>query len=234
MADARAAARRLPRPARQRAGRQRVPRRRHAAERGRVQPARARASRSSTKYSDQIAERMRADAGLRRRRHHALGAQARAAGRDRPRARVGARPPRRGDRRDAAACWSAASRSRSTRRRTSSTTSGCAPSPPTATIPRDVDDLTVCGARRRSWCSIDSLVEPRARRAARRRSSARTAQRKVGIVANLDGIPLGGAVEQGAGDRQRAGPAAAVPDRVRRPRQGARRDRARTSSSRSC
>ena len=94
-------------------------------------------------YSDKIMAWMKTATGLRRRRHQPLAPQAGAAREDRPRAGVAtwASPCRRSPRRST--CWSAASRSRSTRRSTSSTTSGCAPSLPFRDKPEAIGRLMV-------------------------------------------------------------------------------------------
>ena len=118
---------------------------------------------------------------------------------------------------------SAASRSRSSRRSRSSTTSGCAPSSPNRNDPQALGDLTVAtpSGELVRLANLATLSEERGPAQIDRYNR----QRKVTIVANLDHLPLSAAVAQIDRRARRARPAAALPRRVHRPRQGARRDR---------
>ena len=173
MDDARADPGRVSRPAHQRAGRQPVRERRARAsaelEFNLARPDLEQARRSTpTSSIDGHARRRRASSTSTRR----SSSQARAAGRDRPREGVATWASTSQDiAGDAAARWSAASRSEVQGGATSSTTSGCAPSRPTADDPHDIDDLTVASPRGAAGAARQPGAA-RARSAARRRSTA--------------------------------------------------------------
>ena len=184
MDDARAHPAGLPGPAHERAGHQPARDRRVAHRRRRAQPARAGPARACRSYADRLMAGMRADA----RASSTSTPRWRCARRSCGSTSTARRPPtsgstcrtsRRRCRRSSPAC-----RSRSSRKATSSTTSGCAPTPGRRRTPQDIADLTV-------------QSRERAARAARQRraAAARTLgpaqidrldrQRSITIVGNL-------------------------------------------------
>ena len=135
-------------------------------------------------YADRLMRRHARDPGLRRRRHHALGPQARAAGR-RSTAR---RPPT-----SASACrtsprrcgrWSAASRSRSTRR-TDEQYDVWLRADADRRRRRATSTTSRCRRRRGELVRLANLVRPAARTRGPAQIDRYNRQRKVTIVANL-------------------------------------------------